>query len=143
MATPRKKPAATQPPVERTETVVTTASDAPPEGTAPIGGLSEHRDFTFVPPAAGQVSRIQRALGRLSLYSGPSNGKLDRATAKGIQYALADHDVQADGKLDTQRSVHAVQEFAKAKGSYVGPVDDRLTAAAWAGFVVGLERADG
>jgi hypothetical protein len=126
---PRVEQAPAEPPTDSTKVDPTVPSDAP--------------EWSYVEPPSTLITRIQRGLGRNRYYSGPANGVWDERTRKAVQEATSargGYSGSDDGVLDNQRNVHAVLAFARNEGGYAGALDDKLDAAAWSAFVVGLEK---
>jgi hypothetical protein len=111
-------------------------TDAPEEPTV-------EPDWSYSDPPAILRTRLQRGLGRKKYYRGPANGVWDEPTRKAVQGATTakgGYSGSDDGDLDNKRNAHAILVFAQREGNYAGALDDKVDAAAWAAFAVGLEK---
>jgi hypothetical protein len=136
---------------ERVEDQTPTPGDTPRVEQAPEAAPTEQNtteapaepEWSYSEPPVMLRTRLQRGLGRKRYYSGPANGVWDEATRKGVQGATTSkggYSGSDDGDLNNQRNVHAILVFANREGNYAGALDDKLDAAAWAAFAVGLEK---
>jgi len=98
---------------------------------------------TWYTPTAAVQQGIQQGLRNNSLYSGPLNGAWNQASISGIQKAVQKWQGYAgrtDGVYSGTNTCKAIQEFAKSRGGYAGPIDGVLGPNSWNGFLNGLPK---
>lgn len=101
----------------------------------------EDHDWEYTPPTAAITTRLQRALGRHGFYTGPADGDFEKKSIQGVQRAIAlvGYEGAITGHIG-EAQARLIQVFAKEKGTYTGPINKKIDANTWVGFVIGLER---